>query len=209
MPCRSFLLCSHTLTHALWSLKRQQEIWQKPFFELSLIICSYWFLYYMCFCETLFLPLELCFSLGTESRFTLGCSLFGILSTQHLYLAGTVCLAQSGPQSWQELWQSWVTFQQNHRALLNFLYLSFIKRSTHVPVGEDQVLHLELAQDIAQHFNKKYGEFFPVPKAILSELVLVFYLFIYLPPKLHFKAEDGFKYCGNSFGYQEKRILWC
>ncbi|XP_074665585.1 tryptophan--tRNA ligase, mitochondrial isoform X3 [Strix aluco] len=41
-------------------------------------------------------------------------------------------------------------------------------KSTHVPVGEDQVLHLELAQDIAQHFNKKYGEFFPVPKAILS-----------------------------------------
>ncbi|NWV06192.1 SYWM protein, partial [Ptilonorhynchus violaceus] len=43
-------------------------------------------------------------------------------------------------------------------------------KSTCVPVGEDQVLHLELAQDIAQHFNKKYGEFFPVPKAILSEL---------------------------------------
>ncbi|NXN11767.1 SYWM protein, partial [Indicator maculatus] len=43
-------------------------------------------------------------------------------------------------------------------------------KSTHVPVGEDQVVHLELAQDIAQHFNKKYGEFFPVPKTILSEL---------------------------------------
>lgn len=41
-------------------------------------------------------------------------------------------------------------------------------KSTHVPVGEDQVLHLELARDIAQHFNKKYGNFFPVPKAILS-----------------------------------------
>ncbi|KFV69592.1 hypothetical protein N307_03461 [Dryobates pubescens] len=41
-------------------------------------------------------------------------------------------------------------------------------KSTHVPVGEDQVVHLELAQDIAQHFNKKYGEFFPVPKTILS-----------------------------------------
>ncbi|XP_064000029.1 tryptophan--tRNA ligase, mitochondrial isoform X1 [Pogoniulus pusillus] len=41
-------------------------------------------------------------------------------------------------------------------------------KSTRVPVGEDQVLHLELAQDIAQRFNKKYGEFFPVPKAILS-----------------------------------------
>lgn len=64
--------------------------------------------------------------------------------------------------------------------MLSFLYLSFIKRSTHVPVGEDQVLHLELAQDIAQHFNKKYGEFFPVPKAILSELVLVNFFFFSL-----------------------------
>jgi len=66
--------------------------------------------------------------------------------------------------------------------LLSFLYLSFIKRSTHVPVGEDQVLHLELAQDIAQHFNKKYGDFFPVPKAILSELVLVLVGFFFFLP---------------------------
>ncbi|XP_062985007.1 tryptophan--tRNA ligase, mitochondrial [Elgaria multicarinata webbii] len=41
-------------------------------------------------------------------------------------------------------------------------------KSTHVPVGEDQVLHLELTQDAARRFNKKYGEFFPVPKAILT-----------------------------------------
>ncbi|KAF7238119.1 Tryptophan--tRNA ligase, mitochondrial [Varanus komodoensis] len=41
-------------------------------------------------------------------------------------------------------------------------------KSTHVPVGEDQVLHLELTQDTARRFNKKYGEFFPVPKAILT-----------------------------------------
>ncbi|XP_066472473.1 tryptophan--tRNA ligase, mitochondrial [Tiliqua scincoides] len=41
-------------------------------------------------------------------------------------------------------------------------------KSTHVPVGEDQVLHLELTQDVARRFNKKYGEFFPVPKAILT-----------------------------------------
>ncbi|XP_048338755.1 tryptophan--tRNA ligase, mitochondrial isoform X2 [Sphaerodactylus townsendi] len=43
-------------------------------------------------------------------------------------------------------------------------------KSTHVPVGEDQVLHLELTQDLARRFNKKYGEFFPVPKAILTAL---------------------------------------
>ncbi|XP_029434002.1 tryptophan--tRNA ligase, mitochondrial isoform X2 [Rhinatrema bivittatum] len=41
-------------------------------------------------------------------------------------------------------------------------------KSTHVPVGEDQVQHLELTQDIAQIFNRKYGEFFPVPQAILG-----------------------------------------
>ncbi|XP_030059874.1 tryptophan--tRNA ligase, mitochondrial [Microcaecilia unicolor] len=41
-------------------------------------------------------------------------------------------------------------------------------KSTHVPVGEDQVQHLELTQDTARRFNKKYGEFFPVPKALLG-----------------------------------------
>lgn len=75
-----------------------------------------------------------------------------------------------------------VMFQRDQRALLSFLYLSFIKRSTHVPVGEDQVLHLELAQDIAQHFNKKYGEFFPVPKAILSKLIFVGFFVVYFFP---------------------------
>lgn len=51
---------------------------------------------------------------------------------------------------------------------LSLMYL-FPGRSTHVPVGEDQVLHLELTQDIARRFNKAFGEFFPVPAAMLSE----------------------------------------
>uniref|UniRef100_H3A9M3 Tryptophan--tRNA ligase, mitochondrial n=1 Tax=Latimeria chalumnae TaxID=7897 RepID=H3A9M3_LATCH len=41
-------------------------------------------------------------------------------------------------------------------------------KSTHVPVGEDQVQHLELAQDTARIFNRNYGDCFPIPKAILS-----------------------------------------
>uniref|UniRef100_A0A3Q4GY43 Tryptophan--tRNA ligase, mitochondrial n=1 Tax=Neolamprologus brichardi TaxID=32507 RepID=A0A3Q4GY43_NEOBR len=41
-------------------------------------------------------------------------------------------------------------------------------RSTHVPVGEDQVQHLELAQDLARIFNNRYGELFPEPCALLS-----------------------------------------
>ncbi|XP_071392275.1 tryptophan--tRNA ligase, mitochondrial isoform X2 [Centroberyx affinis] len=41
-------------------------------------------------------------------------------------------------------------------------------KSTHVPVGEDQVQHLELAQDLARIFNHHYGELFPEPRALLS-----------------------------------------
>ncbi|XP_056145975.1 tryptophan--tRNA ligase, mitochondrial [Lampris incognitus] len=41
-------------------------------------------------------------------------------------------------------------------------------KSTHVPVGEDQVQHLELAQDLARIFNHRYGDLFPEPRALLS-----------------------------------------
>uniref|UniRef100_A0A8C6TBU8 Tryptophan--tRNA ligase, mitochondrial n=1 Tax=Neogobius melanostomus TaxID=47308 RepID=A0A8C6TBU8_9GOBI len=41
-------------------------------------------------------------------------------------------------------------------------------KSTHVPVGEDQVQHLELAQDLARIFNNHYGELFPEPRTLLS-----------------------------------------
>jgi tryptophanyl-tRNA synthetase len=38
-------------------------------------------------------------------------------------------------------------------------------KTTHVPVGEDQKQHLELARDIAQKFNTDYGvELFPLPE---------------------------------------------
>src|ERR671925_1250687 len=39
-------------------------------------------------------------------------------------------------------------------------------KATHVPVGEDQKQHLELARDIAGAFNRRYEcEFFPLPEA--------------------------------------------
>jgi|SRR5579883_551389 len=38
-------------------------------------------------------------------------------------------------------------------------------KATHVPVGEDQKQHLELARDVAGAFNRRYGvEFFPLPE---------------------------------------------
>jgi len=42
-------------------------------------------------------------------------------------------------------------------------------RADHVPVGEDQVQHLELSRDIARRFNFKYGPFFPEPQPILGK----------------------------------------
>ncbi|XP_067372797.1 tryptophan--tRNA ligase, mitochondrial isoform X2 [Channa argus] len=41
-------------------------------------------------------------------------------------------------------------------------------KSAHVPVGEDQVQHLELVQDLARIFNNRYGDLFPEPYALLS-----------------------------------------
>jgi tryptophanyl-tRNA synthetase len=41
-------------------------------------------------------------------------------------------------------------------------------KATHVPVGEDQKQHLELARDTAQKFNNDFGvEFFPQPEPLI------------------------------------------
>ena len=40
---------------------------------------------------------------------------------------------------------------------------------THVPVGEDQVQHVELTRDIARWFNKRFGDYFPETKVLLTE----------------------------------------
>ncbi len=37
-----------------------------------------------------------------------------------------------------------------------------------VPVGEDQVQHLELTREIARRFNARFGEVFPEPKPLLT-----------------------------------------
>lgn len=38
-----------------------------------------------------------------------------------------------------------------------------------VPVGEDQAQHVELTRDVAERFNKMFGETFPIPNVQLSE----------------------------------------
>ncbi|MCK4264623.1 MAG: tryptophan--tRNA ligase [Candidatus Aminicenantes bacterium] len=55
-----------------------------------------------------------------------------------------------------------------------------------VPVGEDQAFHLELAREITRRFNRLYGNVFPEPQILLTEV-----------PKL--AGTDGRK-MSNSFG---------
>ncbi len=45
-----------------------------------------------------------------------------------------------------------------------------VYRATHVPVGEDQKQHLELARDIAAKFNNDFGvpDFFPQPEPVIT-----------------------------------------
>ncbi len=42
-------------------------------------------------------------------------------------------------------------------------------RAQGVPVGEDQVQHLELSRRIARRFNSRFGEFFPEPEPIVGK----------------------------------------
>lgn len=57
--------------------------------------------------------------------------------------------------------------------LLNYPVLQaadiLLYRASLVPVGEDQVQHLELTREIARRWNHRFGPFFPEPEAILSD----------------------------------------
>jgi tryptophanyl-tRNA synthetase len=44
-----------------------------------------------------------------------------------------------------------------------------VYKGTRVPVGVDQVPHIELAREIARRFNQLYGPVFPEPEALLSQ----------------------------------------
>lgn len=45
-----------------------------------------------------------------------------------------------------------------------------IHRAHAVPVGDDQTQHLELTRDLAERFNHRFGETFPVPERITPEI---------------------------------------
>ena len=42
-------------------------------------------------------------------------------------------------------------------------------KATHVPVGQDQIQHIEMTRDIAQRFNHHYGEIFVIPEGVIDK----------------------------------------
>jgi tryptophanyl-tRNA synthetase len=48
-----------------------------------------------------------------------------------------------------------------------------IYKATGVPVGVDQAPHIELTREVARRFNNYYGEVFPEPEALLTEVAKV------------------------------------
>ncbi len=48
-----------------------------------------------------------------------------------------------------------------------------IYRAHAVPVGKDQVAHLEITREIARRFNRLYGDLFPEPQAVVNEQTAV------------------------------------
>ncbi|CAH0990398.1 Tryptophan--tRNA ligase [Sinobacterium norvegicum] len=46
-------------------------------------------------------------------------------------------------------------------------------QGSHIPVGRDQIQHVEMARDIAQRFNHLYGQTFTLPEAVVDDNVAV------------------------------------
>ncbi len=88
-------------------------------------------------------------------------------------------LSMVTPLGWLERCPTYKEQQQNitHKDLGNYGFLGYpvlmtadiiIMQARWVPVGADQVPHLEMSREIARRFNSFYGEVFPEPEAKLT-----------------------------------------
>ncbi len=97
---------------------------------------------------------------------------------QHAEL--NLLLSMITPVSWLERNPTYKEMQDNltARDLSTFGFLGYpvlmaadiiIYKAARVPVGQDQLPHLEITREIARRFNYLYGEVFPEPVALLTE----------------------------------------
>jgi len=92
----------------------------------------------------------------------------------------TLLLGMITPVSWLERNPTYKEQRQeiSDKDLGNYGFLGYpvlqaadilLYRPDFVPVGQDQLPHLELTREIARRFNHLYGEFFPEPAARLTD----------------------------------------
>ena len=101
----------------------------------------------------------------TELAWILSCvTEKGLLNRAHAYKAATDVNKESGKKD---------TDEGISMGLFSYPLLMacdiLTPNATHVPVGKDQKQHLEIARDIAEKFNKKYGDVFNIPEAVINE----------------------------------------
>ncbi len=88
----------------------------------------------------------------------------GLLNRAHAYKASVQANEESGSADPDK----GITMGLfNYPVLMSADILMF--KATKVPVGKDQVQHLEMARDIAQRFNHHYGELLVLPEVVVSE----------------------------------------
>jgi tryptophanyl-tRNA synthetase len=89
-------------------------------------------------------------------------------------------LSMITPVSWLERCPTYKEMQENLEArdLSTFGFLGYpvlmtadiiLYKASRVPVGQDQLPHLEIAREITRRFNHLYGPVFPEPEALLTE----------------------------------------
>lgn len=101
-------------------------------------------------------------------------------SAVHQHAELNLILSMITPVSWLERNPTYKEMQENLAAkdLSTFGFLGYpvlmaadiiLYKATKVPVGHDQLPHLEITREIARRFNHLYGEVFPEPEALLTE----------------------------------------
>ena len=101
-------------------------------------------------------------------------------SLVHQHAELNLILSMITPVSWLERNPTYKEMQENltARDLSTFGFLGYpvlmasdiiVYKAARVPVGHDQLPHLEITREIARRFNHLYGAVFPEPDALLTE----------------------------------------
>lgn len=95
--------------------------------------------------------------------------------SQHLELSWILgCMTPTGFLNRMHQWKTKASENREKSCLGLYSYPVLMAadillyKATHVPIGEDQAQHLELAKELCRQFNNTYGNFFPFPKSILD-----------------------------------------